>query len=84
MDFNTSKSRFNYILSRGFLNWIIIYSVWVAVTLIFDKNKFDTDTFQLRFIYSGILYLICGFVISYSSWKNKEKRYNNLQQYLGK
>lgn len=78
------KGKFNYILLRGFLYWIIIYTVWVAVTLIFDKNKFNADTFQLRFIYWGILYLISGFVISYCSWKNQDKRYNNLKQYLGK
>ena len=49
------KGRLIYTLSRGFFYGIIIYSVWVPVTLIFDRNKFDTNAFQLRFIYYGII-----------------------------
>ncbi|MGG1879056.1 hypothetical protein ABDI30_16005 [Paenibacillus cisolokensis] len=73
-----SKGKARYIVTRGLLRGLLIYLVWAAVTWFWDRERFSPEHFMDRYYIYFVLFLLYGFLISASSWKGNNMKYDNL------
>lgn len=78
------KGKLRYVFTRGLFYGIILFIIWLIVTLIeinmseFKQAIYTQDYMIRRSITWFLVYLITGLVIARGSWKAKEEKYKYL------
>lgn len=76
-----TKGKLRYIITRGLLHGLLLFSVWFVVTLLeiqmseFKQALYSPEYLMKRSITWLITYLLIGIVIANGSWKGKEEKY---------
>lgn len=78
------KGKARFILTRGSLLGLLLFAVWLVVTIIeinvsdFEKAAFSWDVFIRRSVTWFICEMVIGLVLAISIWRGKEEKFRYL------
>jgi len=76
------KGRLKYVITRGFTLGLLLFSIWLIITIIeISMSEFEKTLYfeQLsNFIEKCVIWFICqmalGFILANGMWKRKEEK----------
>lgn len=79
-----SIGRTRYVLTRGFIFGVCVFSIWLGITLIeMNISEYKRALYNNEhLIKSGaiwfVIYQCWGLIMAWSDWRNKEEKYRYL------